>query len=930
MGVAGSASLIGREEELDRLRAFVDGAREGTAKLLLEGEAGIGKTTLWRAGVEHARELGLRVLESRPVAPERELSFAALGDLLSGLHDEIGTLPAPQRRALRIALVLEEAEGEPAEQRAVAAAMLGLLRRLTAEEPLLIALDDIQWVDAPSAGALQFAFRRLDKESVRVLATSRLRPDKTTTMGFDNAERIKVGPLPLKALDQLVRTRLGARFLRPRLRQLEEAAGGNPFYALEIAASLLRSGVRVEPGEPLPIPAGLREVVRDRLATLTPSVRDAALATAALAQPTMGAVQRAIGEGLTAVTDAIAAGILDRDGETLRFTHPLLASTLYEDSPLDQRRDLHGRLAGIVGDPEERARHLAEATDGPDEEVASALEAAGASVVARGAPYAGARLAKQAVDLTPPDRQAEGHRRRLAWARYSYEAGDPPHAEKLLEQQLELTQTGPQRAEVEFELGKTRLATRGIPAARADYERALRQLEGTEEVELRTMVLSELAEIDLRDDRMDSDASERAVALAEKLGKPDLLARALGLHGMKLTLLGRAPPDEYWRRALEVEQAAGEMRYGGPSLAYAYAAFIRGDFDTVSKLARPVADSMRRTGDPMLPDVLSRLSELARISGDWAAATRYAEEAHDLVVQTGRESREPLCLLWKARVALPRGDLDLARQYAEDATALLEGLAPSDAERAMIEVIAMGVFGQIAEVSGRHAEAHEWATAVIKIDEQLGRGSQHALAEVLAADIGCLVALGAHEDAARQLERLVELADPLGLPTLAGFVARAQGLVEAAEGDSAAAIRYLERAVECFEGLQAPWPFEHARTLLMLGTVQRRARQKLAARTTLERTLEIFERLGARLWAEKTRAELRHISGRPSRSGALTATEQSVAELVAAGNSNVEVARELFMSPKTVEWNLSKIYKKLHVRSRAELAAKFVKQAASR
>ncbi len=929
MGVAGLASLIGREEELDRLQAFVNGAREGSAKLLLEGEAGIGKTTLWRAGVEHARELGFRVLESRPVAPERELSFAALGDLLSALHDEIGSLPAPQRRALRIALVLEEAEGEPAEQRAVAAAMLGLLRRLTAAEPLVIALDDIQWVDAPSAGALEFAFRRLDKESVRVLATSRLRADKTT-MGFDNAERIEVGPLPLHALDQLVQTRLGARFLRPMLRQLEEASGGNPFYALEIAASLLRSGVRVEPGEPLPIPPVLREVLRDRLMRLSPRVREAALATAALAQPTVAAVQQAIGGGLTPVSDAIAAGILDRDGETLRFTHPLLASTLYEDSPLDQRRNLHGRLAEIVGDLEERARHLAEATDGPDEEVASALEAAGANVVARGAPDAGARLAKQAVVLTPPDRQVEGHRRRLAWARYSHAAGDPPHAEKLLEQQLELTQTGPQRAEVEFELGKVRLATRGIPAARADFERALQQLEGTDEVELRTMVLTELAEIDLRDDRTDSDASERAVALAERLGKPDLLARALGLHGTKLMLLGRAPPDAYWRRALEVEEAAGELHWFGPSLAYAFMAFMRGDFDTVSKLAPRAADSMRRTRDPMLPDVLVQLSEFARISGDWAAADRYAEEAHDLVVQTGRESLEPLCLVSKARVALPRGDLDLARQYVEDATALLEGLAPSDAERATVEVWVITVFGQIAEVSGRHAEVHKWATAAIKLIEQLGGAYVHVLAQWLAADVGCLVAVGALDDAAQQLERLVEFTDPLGIPTLAGCVAHAQGLVAAAAGDSAASIRHLERAVECYEGLQSPWPFEHARTLLTLGGVQRRARQKLAARTTLERALEIFERLGARLWAEKTRAELRQISGRPSRSGALTATEQSVAELVAAGNSNVEVARELFMSPKTVEWNLSKIYKKLHVRSRAELAAKFVKQTASR
>jgi len=911
--------------ELARLEAFVEGTADGPPRLLLEGEAGIGKTTLWRAGVERARELGFRVLESRPAAPERELSFAALGDLLSEAHDDIGDLPAPQRRALRVALLLEEAEGEPADERVVAAAMLGLLRRLAAEKPLVVALDDIQWLDAPSAGALQFAFRRLDGEPVRVLATSRP-PADMTTVSFDDAGRMEVGPLPLQALDQLVRTRLGARLLQPTLRRLEEAAGGNPFYALEIAASLQRSGLEVEPGEPLPIPLALREVVRDRLARLSPSVREAALATAALAQPTTSAVQQAIAGGPEAVADAIAAGILDGDGETLRFTHPLLASTLYADCPLDERRELHGRLAGIVSDLEERAGHLAQATDGPDEGVASALEVAAANVVARGAPDAGARLAKQAVALTPPDRQAEGHRRRLARARYSFAAGDPPHAEKLLEQQLELTQSRPQHAEVEFELGRVRLATRGRSAALASYERALDELEGTDEAELRAIVLIELAELHLDDPRRASSASEKAVALAEKIGKPDLLARALGIHGARLTQLGRPPPDEYWRRALEIEASAGEMRYGGPTNAYSFAAFMRGDFDTGAKLANRVASSMRRTGDPMLPDILIHLAEYARVFGDWPDAGRYVEEAHDLVVQTGRESSEPLCLLWKARVALPRGDLELARQYAEDATALLEGLAPSGADRATVEVLAMSVFAQIAEISGRHAEAHEWTAAVIKLDEQLG--FEPALCECLAGDVACLVTLGKHEEAAQQLERLVELAGRLEIPTLAGFVARAQGLVAAAEGDSAAGIHHLQRAVDCFEGLQSPWPFEHAKTLLMLGGVQRRARQKLAARQTLERALEIFERLGARLWAEETRTELRRISGRPTRSGALTATEERVAELVAAGHSNVEVARQLSMSPKTVEWNLSKIYKKLHVRSRTALAAKLAKHAA--
>jgi DNA-binding CsgD family transcriptional regulator len=929
MDVAGSKTLIGRDDELDRLESFVMETHNGPAKLVFEGEAGIGKTALWLAGVERARELGCRVLEARPAAAERELSYAGLGDLLAGMHDEIGGLPAPQRRALRIALVLEQAEGEPADRRAVAAAVLELLRRVSAEVPLIVALDDIQWLDAPSADALRFALRRLEREPVRVLVTSRVQTG-LTILEFEDAERVPVGPLSLNALGQLVRTRLGARFLRPTLFRLEEACGGNPFYALEIAASLLRSGGRLEPGEPLPIPAVLRELVRDRLARLRPAAREAALTAAALARPTVSAVQQVLGERSAAVSEAVALGVLDSDGERLRFSHPLFASTLYEDSPLGARRDVHKRLAEIVGEPEERARHLAEAADGPDEEVASALEAAAASVAARGSPDAAARLAKQAYDLTPPNNRAEAHRRCLAWARFSVSAGDPHHAETLLARELELADRGRERAETEFELGNARLATRGFPAARACSERALQELEGTDDLKLRTMILIDLADTCIADLQMDSDASELAVAFAERVGEPDLLARALGRHGRMLMVIGQPPPEEYWRRALEVEEAAGELRIGGPTQTYSEVLFSRGDLQRAAELGLRVLDSMRRRGDPMLPNALLAASEGARVSGDWDAAARYAEEAHVLAVQTGRESLEPECVLSKARVAHPRGDLELACRQAEEAMALAERVALSGVDRAWIEGAARAVLGQVAEVSGRHAEAHEWFTAAIEAGQEFGKLPQHFVAEVLAGDIRCLVALGALEEAARQLERLVELTTPLAMPTLDVVVARTRGLVAAAEGDSVAALRHLERAVELYETLQSPWPFQHAITLLMLGGVERRARRKMAARQTLQRALEIFELLGARLWAEKTRTELRQISGRPSRAGALTATEQSVADLVAAGHSNVEVAHELFISPKTVEWNLSKIYKKLHVRSRAELAAKLAKQAASR
>jgi ATP/maltotriose-dependent transcriptional regulator MalT len=332
----------------------------------------------------------------------------------------------------------------------------------------------------------------------------------------------------------------------------------------------------------------------------------------------------------------------------------------------------------------------------------------------------------------------------------------------------------------------------------------------------------------------------------------------------------------------------------------------------------------------MLPQVLLGICEAARIFGDWEQAARYAQEAHDLCVQTGRESLEPFCLLYMARVALPRGEVGAATAHVEEARRLAANLPASAPERLDAEAMACSVLGQIAEVSERFAEAHEWNTAAIEKSEQLGPMWGHALAEMVAGDVRCLIALGDLDSASVQMERLAEMRDSMRLRTLDGIADRAQGLLFAAQGDPARGVALLERAVETFEQLPAPWPMQLAWTYLALGGIQRRARRKGAARQSLERALEIFDRLGAPLWAEKARDELSRLGGRPSRPGALTATEQGVADLVASGLSNAEVATALFMSPKTVEWNLSKIYKKLHVRSRTELAARLARQAATR
>jgi DNA-binding CsgD family transcriptional regulator len=744
-------------------------------------------------------------------------------------------------------------------------------------------------------------------------------------------EKLTIGPLSVDEVDQLIRTRLEARLLRPVIRQLADASGGNPFYALELADGLLRAGRMPEPGERLPIPTHLREIAASRLDNLSRTAREAALATAALAQPTATLVASVAG-GTDAIDEAVAAGVLERDGDSVRFTHPLFAASAYEGASAAERKAMHARLGAVVIDPEERARQLAEAADGPDAKIATFVEAAAASVASRGAPDAAVRLAKLSVELTPTTRRHALHKRRLDCARYAFAAGDPAHAEALLEGHLVDAAAGRERAQVELELGRAALATSGAAAAMAHYERGLAQVEGSDELELQALILTELADTHAADLRMDSDASARAVALAEKVWNPDLLARALGIHGATMASRETPLPEGYWKRALAVEQGTGQLRHGGPAYAYALALMFQLEYDRAIQLFSDVADSMRRRDDPMLQGVLLLLADIARNTGRWDEADTCAAEAHDVVIQTGRQSVEPECLVVKARLAMLRGELETAQQLGDDTLAALARLA-SSRERsavldgAMIEALVTSIFAWSAEMSGDHSRAHELFVEACEHDRSIGMYDW--LVEGLAADVASLAALGKLDEAGRALGELREVKGSTTDKQRSGSAAleaRADGLLAAAHGDYVVSIASLERSRELIEDLPAPRPYELARTLLALGQVQRRARQKAEARRTLEQALEIFDRLGSKVWAEQARRELDQLGGRPSSSGALTATEARVAASVASGRTNAEAARELFMSPKTVEWNLSKIYKKLHVRSRAELAAKLAKQ----
>ena len=333
-----ACGMFGRGRELGAVAAFLDGLPSGPSGLLLEGEAGIGKTTVWMAGVADAAARSYLVLQARPTESEATLSFAALGDLMDGVIERVlAGLPAPQQNALQVALLLKDSEGSPLEHRAVCAAFLGVMRLLAAHSPVVIAIDDLQWLDRPSAVTLGYALRRLGKEPVGLLASVRVGAGGQLASAVAGAGlaaghvgHLPIGPLAPADYEAAIRASAGDRLSRLTIRRLFEASGGNLFYGLELARALGRMGTDLLPGEPLPVPAGLHGVLSSRVAALPADVQDVLLAASCLRSPTTSMLERANGPAAWPALQAAAAeGVVEIEGARVRFTHPLLASAIY-------------------------------------------------------------------------------------------------------------------------------------------------------------------------------------------------------------------------------------------------------------------------------------------------------------------------------------------------------------------------------------------------------------------------------------------------------------------------------------------------------------------------------------------------------------------------------------------------------------------------
>jgi DNA-binding CsgD family transcriptional regulator len=894
--------LIGREAELDSIGAFLDGLRVRPGALALEGEAGAGKTALWLAALGLAGERGFRVLVARPAEAEAKLAFAALADLLEGVLDEVlPSLPGPQRDALRVALLHERPGPEPLDERAVGMGLLGSLRALAATGPVVVAIDDVQWLDPASASVLFFAWRRLRSEPVGLLITRRLGEPMPPALG--SADRLAVGPLSLGAVHQMLHARLGVILPRPVLRRVHDVTGGNALFALELGRALVRSGATPAPGDPLPVPDRLRELVRGRLVTLPDRTRGALATVAALSQPTPALLARA-GADAHVLRPAIEAHVLVAERDRVRFSHPLLASTAYEEADPLARHALHRRLAGLVGDPEEAARHLALAAEGPDEEVASALEAAAAHAGGRGAAAAAADLCDRAWRLTPAEPAGTLHRRVLEAGRLRFTVGDMVGATELVERAVATAPAGAHRAEALAALWRLRLWEGDQPAAEEVAAAALAEPEAGVLTRANAAHGQGCALMFMRE-RLDE--AERlmtaAVADARSGGDDGLFANATGQLGLIRTLLGRpdaaadlealAAPDVPWHWGI------AQTWTDAPEEA---AALFRDAYD----------DATARGEDSSLALILAELAVAEHQAGRWPEALRDASEGYDLALQMGQRHQQAMTVAWRALAHAGFGREAEARADAATALAIAGERGMSVAR--IGAACALGTLelslGRPEEVMRHLAPLHERLVA--------GGVREPGSMPFVADEVEALIVLRELEAADRVLDWLEKRGRALDRASALAGAARCRGLLRAARGEHAAAAAAFDEALA--QHARVTMPFERARTLLAMGVCQRRAKRKAVARETLTAALSEFETLGAGLWAKRAWAELARIGGRAAPDGSLTPAERRIAELVVDGRSNKEIAAALFVTPKTVETQLSRIYGKLGIHSRTALA----------
>lgn len=924
------AGPIGREAELALGAAFLDtvGDRSGPAALLLVGAAGIGKSTILRAVCEEAAHRGARVLRATPTLAEGELAYAALSDLLRNDGSEaMGSLPEPQRHGLRMALLLEPPGERGADPRSVAAGLVGVLETLARRGPLLVAIDDAQWLDEPSRRAIAFALRRLDRLPVGILLGLRGDPetpaplDLARALAPDRLTRLVVQGLTLGALFHVLRERSGRPFGRSTLARIADWSRGNPLYALEIGRAIAAAGAPPPAGEPPPVSADLADALGDRLRGLPPDERRTLLLAATAARPTVDLVQaasRRLRWRLRLVTGSDLIAVADG---AIVFGHPLFRAQAVSVAAPEDRRAAHRALAALALEPEERARHLALAAVGADPAVADALDVASRAADGRGAPEVAAELAELAWRLTPPGSADAILTRRLALGRLLARLGDTTQARSVLTLAVREGPPGPTRALAGVALalllaqsGEVRdSALQVLSAALLDVglDRSAKA-----EVELAWSILSP--------DQLDGlDHARAALALVSD-GPPRLRARALASVAQSEVLVGNAVPWLLLEEAVAIEvEVPPERVMDSAAAALAWASMMADDLPTAHARHLAVRQQALERGDE---SSLARIDiELAQIDlrlGRWDELPQHAAEAIALAERDDRQHDRILGLIQLAALAAARGDRGAAEPLLDEAGDYARGIGDP-----FLAGIVAGNRGTLALAEG-DAGAARSAFAELDRHYEAAHFRDPSLSRYQGDQLEALVELGDLDGAASLADAIEAQARRSGRRRTLAFVARGRALLAAARGDLDEALAASDRS--WVELAALGMRYQAARSRLVRGVIHRRRREKRLADEDLRLALAEFEALGAPAWALRARRELARVGRRPRAPSGLTETERVVARLAAEGHTNREIAALAFMSPRTVEGVLSRAYAKLGVGSRAELGRVMAEERGSR
>lgn len=903
--------IVSRVAELARLddmrAALIRG--EGSA-LVVHGAAGIGKTTLLEALVERCGDV-VTVVRACGAETEAELAFPALANLLDPVLGRLDELPVPQAAALTGALAL--GPPAPGDRMAVCVATLGLLRAAARQHPVLAVVDDVQWVDASSRECIEYVARRAGGPlSVVLAARDPWHPPKRIRL-----HGLPVGPVDDAAAAELLSQRAPG-LAAPVATAIMQAAAGNPLALVELPATLTtgqRAGV-VALDLPLMPGNRLQRAFAGRVEALSGPARGALLVAAAYAGPELSVVAAACLRAGTAagqLADAESSGLIRLDTDRVTFAHPLIRGLVYAEAPAADRRAAHAALAAVLPqDDDRRAWHLATAAIGPDEEIAAALERAGRRAVARRAYAAGSGALERAGRLSPEAQCAS--RRLLKAGQAAGSAGLADRALTLLTEAADLTSDAEQRARARQLRGQM-LIRRGRSA-----EATPLLVEQARQVAPRWPVLAAAMLADAANAATNSGSyleAERLSRCAVGLVRDsdDASARGAVLGVLSWTLAQRGQVPEARTVLDEAARLADGLDWIGPDWSWLHlllrSRIPLGEFEQAQAKSLEVCQRARDAGAlGALSSALQVAADTAFRLGDWDAADALALEAIQIAGDVGQPAVVGWSLIVRARILAARDHPEESRAAAQRALQMASSSRIGAGLR-----FAHGAIGFLELGLDRIDAAIGELEAVERVTH--GSGLEEPVIVPWAQDlVEAYARQGRAADARRVLARLERQAVSSASPVAAAAAARCRGLLDDDfEPAFAGALTLHDRR---------PMPFERARTQLAFGRRLHRSRQRAGARAHLRAALEGFEQLKAVTWVRQAEAELRAAGGRRrtvAADHALTPQELRVAAAVQRGASNRAIAADMFLSPKTVEFHLRQIYRKLDIHSRTQLVA---------